>query len=516
MVVGANTEASAFAVSVNNTQFQPSTDVVPQKIILLGSPTTTVPEAVPKRIADGVEAGNLYGRGSMLAHLAEWALRGSNGIPMYAIPQAEPGGAAASTGDIDFTGTTGVLADTIPFYVAGVSVPVTVVAGDDDEAIATKLVAAVTADPDLLVSAEVNGVTAAQVDFTAKSKGPFGDEITLRFGINSEDEVPSWLTQVTTAMSGGSGVPVVANALNALGLNDDANEDFYTVVVNGYGQDSTTLNSIRDYVGLGNEAIALYKNTVHKPFRAVTGDTTHSTDSTALDALIVIGDARDTDRSGGIIPAPDSPHHPAAVAAVTGGIMARVANKLPEQNYRGIPLPGINGGSSVNRWTNDHTNRDLAVKAGIGTTRVEASTVYLQDVITFYHPGSVAASSNGYKSMRNIAILQNILTAVFDNFRSEKWQGASVSTDVADITSFESRQKAFDITGVREDMFTLARAMAGRNWITDLPFTLAALSEPGAIAIRSLSNGFNISLKIKLPGEVNVVVTTIDFDINLT
>ena len=77
-------------------------------------------------------------------------------------------------------------------------------------------------------------------------------------------------------------------------------------------------------------------------------------DSGGLTALIALGDGRKTDRANGVIGVPDSPNHPAEIAAIAIGVMARININLAEQNYIDEILTGIIPGAKANRWTSDY------------------------------------------------------------------------------------------------------------------------------------------------------------------
>ena len=108
--------------------------------------------------------------------------------------------------------------------------------------------------------------------------------------------------------------------------------------------------------------------------------------------------------------------------------------------------------------SDQYTARDTAVNSGVSPTVVRGGAVLLQNVVSFYRPDNVADTSNGYRSMRNISILQNILNDQLNNFRSERWQGISIVSDVALVSNSSSRQKARDINSVLDDDVALAYA----------------------------------------------------------
>lgn len=520
MAISATSLAAANAVSVNNVQFAPTSEVLARKIVVVGTydPTiATVIDEVPIQVLSAEDAGNRFGFGFMLHRLVQKVFAGSGGVECWCVPQAEVAGDQAA-GTITVAGTA-TAAGTIHLYIAGDYVPVTVAKDDTASEIATAIVAAITADTDLPVTAEVNGVTPEQVDVTAKTTGTYGNEIVMRCNVFDSQELPAGVTSVTVVdLSSGTGTPAIADALNGLGTGDLANAQHFTDGVHGYLQDTTTLNSISTYNGVGNLASGLYGKLVARPLRFLTGDIDAGSD--ALAALVAIGAARkSTDRTNGIVAVPDSPNHPSEIAAVAIGVMAKTNNDRAEESYVGKLLPGIIAGRQVEvvaaagRWTDDYDNRDSAVKAGISPTMADSGyTVRLQNVLTFYHPDSVPTSSNGYRSMRNISIIQNILAGVKVNFAQEKWQGISIVEDVNKVTNGLSKDKARSVNSVITDLNALIDAWVSRAWLYQGSFSKDGLT----VAIRSGGVGFDSVVPVVLSGEGGILDTRVDFDTALT
>lgn len=503
--------AAAVGSSVKNTQFESSAENVPRKILIIGTydpAITTISDEVPAQILSPEDAGDSYGFGFMIHRLAEQAYRGSNGVETWVIPQAEVAG-AQSSGTATFTATTN-LAGTVYMYIAGLSVPFTVLAGATPTEVADAAIAAVTADKTLPVTA--TGALGV-VTFTAKSQGLWGEDISITFNRKAGEEFPSGIAAVVVALSGGTGTPDIADALDGLGTDDNANENYFTDMVHGYGQVTGILDSISAYVGAGNDFIGLYSKIVGRPFRALTGDV--ATGSSALTALLAIGVLRKLDRANGIIAVPGSANHPSEIAAQTIGYMARINNDRVAQSYIGASLIDIDPGDTADRWTNDYDNRDLAVKGGISPTIIKSGVVTLQNIVTFYHPDNVPVSSNGYRSMRNISILQNILNAVRVNFEQEKWQGISIVEDVIKVTNTTDRLKARDTDAVIDDLVALAKAFEAKAWIYTADFTIQKLKESGAVTIRTGNTGFNNLLSVILSGEGAILDTVTEFDTSI-
>ena len=514
MGLDVNSLAAAVGSAAKNVQFLSAARNVERKVLIIGTydvSKTTIVDEVPIQILSPSDAADKYGFGSMLHRLAIQAFLGGNGIKTFVQPQAEAGGAVASAGKNTWTAS-GTVAGTVHMYIAGEYVPFQVADADDQDAVSIACVAAVEANDDLGISAAV-GAAPADSEFDAKSKGPWGDDISIAFNIGIGQEFPIGVSVVVTDMTGGSGIPDIDDALNGLGTGDDANEDFYTDVVHGYGLDTATMTKIAAYVGVGNEFTGLYDKLVGRPFRVLTGDVT--ADSAGLTALIVITDAKLTDRANGIIAAPGSRSHPGEIAAQAIGHMARINNNRAAESYVGVILSGIDPGEKADRWTSDYDNRDTAVKSGISPTKVNSGAVVLQNVVSFYRPASVPVESNGYRSMRNISILQNIIYNIKVNFSQEKWQGISLVENITNVTNVVDRLKARDTAIVIDDLVALAKSFESRAWIYTASFTIQKLAEDGAVSVRSGGTGFDSTLSIILSGEGGILDTVTEFDTSI-
>lgn len=517
MTVTPNSLAAGNLVSVKNKQFAVGANVLSRKIIIVGtkdaSKTTLVVDTL-KQIFSAAEVGDIAGFGSMLHRLAIRAEEGSQGVETWLVPQDEAGGAAAAAGEIDWTGSTGVLAGTQAVYIAGIRAAVNIADGASIEEISDAVVAAVNAISEMPVVAAKTVVT-FETTFTAKTKGPWGDDIDISLNLLETDETPTGITAAITGMTGGSGVPDISDALDALGITgtDSQNEKFFTDFIHGYGQDTTTLNLISAYNGSGNDFTGNYKKEIARPFRSLVGDVV--ADTAGLSALIAVGNGRKLDRTSGIFPVPGSQNHPEELAAFALGTAARLNNTRAEETTINQNMGGFFGGDLGDRWTDDYDNRDLAIKAGISTSQVKGGILTIQNLITFYHPDSVAQSSNGYRSQRNISILQNLLFNYKANFAREKWKGITIVDDTGDVSSTISKQKARDIDSVLDDLVDLANVFAGLAWLFTASFTIEKLQEGGAVTIRAGVTGFDIIFPVILSGEGGIFNSTIEFDTSI-
>jgi phage tail sheath gpL-like len=508
--------AAANAVSVENVQFAITAQTLQRKIAIIGTydpAKTDVVDNVPKRVFSAEDVGAQFGFGYMVHRLAYQAFRASKNVETWVIPQPESGGAVAASGNIIFTATS-VSAGVIYGYIAGIKVPVRVNAGDDGDAIAIKVAAAISDIKELPVTAVVNGVTTNQVDYTAKQKGVWGNAITLGFNWLPGEELPSGLSVAITDMASGSGLPDIQDALDAMGTGDGQNDKYFTAVIHGYGQDTTTLDAISIYNGEGNDLVGNYDLLVHKPFRTLVANTT-DVDTAGLAALIVIGNGRKIDRTNGLLAVPGSPNHPAEIAAWTLGKMENINSIRAEQGYIDVTIEDFIPGEAADRWTSEYDNRDAALKAGISPTFVKNGVLALQNIATFYHPDNVPQESNGFRSQRNISILQNLLYNYWLNFEGERWNGISIVEDVAFVTDPNSQEKVRDIDAVQDDLLVLADLFAEKAWLYNSSFTKDKIKNENLVILRPGLTGFNITFPVILSGEGGIFNSVIEFDTSI-
>lgn len=509
--------AAGVGASVKNVQFKAVAETKPRKIGIIGTydpSITTIADNEPDLITSPESAGAKYGFGFMVHRLAVQTSQGSQGIETWVIPQPEvTESPAAATGTITVS-TQPTASGTIHLYIAGIYVPVTVLKADPVADVGDAIEAAILANDDLPVTASA---AAAVVTITSKSVGPWGDDISLKVNLGFQQEFPASLTLAIVDMSGGAGLPDIQDALDGLGLGDDANQIDITDLVHGYGDDSDTLDKLSVYNGEGNEPVGLYSKTIYRPFRSIIGDVGIDTSPTItrLADLITLADGRKFDRTNGIIAVPGSPNHPAEIAANTMGILARINNNRASQSYVGQILSGVIPGIPVDRWTRDYNDRNTAVKNGISPTVIEGNTVLLQNVLTFYRPDNVPLSSNGYRSQRNISIIQNMLYNVGLTFSQEKWQGISIVEDVDKVSNIIDRQKTKDIDAVIDELQNLAVSFEGHAWIYTAAFTVARLATGDYVQIRTNSTGFDAILPVIFSIEGGIIDTQVEFDTSI-
>jgi len=512
--------AAGVGVAADNKQFATSVEVLKRKHLLIGSydpAILTIEDNVPVRVSSAAEVGALFGRGFPIHRMAIGAFAGSYGnVETWALPQPEDGAAVQATGTVTFGAGPTTEAGKITVYIDGKKYTIDVPNGSVIADIGDLFEAEVNADLDCSVTA-VN--VAGAVTLTAKGGGTWGNYISTTMGWGDE-ELPAGVTVVIVAVGGvipGATDPDIEDALTELGVGDNANNLGFTDVNVSYGlDDSDVLDAIAAYVGWGNEQTGLYDPLVGRPFRCLFGDTIKKEDAVdGLADLVALAEDRTLDRANGVIAAPDSPGHPCEIACQTMGIMARLNAVRAEQTPLNQVLSGVIPGRLVAAWTTDYANRDYAVQNGVGTTMEKSGVLTVQNVLTFYNPAAVPLSSNGYRSMRNISIVQNMLAAVRAAFEAEKWSGCSIVVDVSKVGNATDRAKARDIGSVVDDLLALTEGFGNRAWIYSAAWTKEQISAGGLVVIRAGTNGFDFTLPVLLSGEAGIYNGVIEFDTSL-
>lgn len=517
-MINQNSLAAGNLVSVKNVQFQPGAQVLQRKIAIIGTfdpSKTSVVENELRRIFSAEEAASLYGDGSMIHRLAKKAFVGSLGVETWIVPQAEEAGGTQATGKIAFTGPATSSA-TIGVYIAGEKfAEVNIASGASADDIAAAIVAALDASSDNSspLTQAVNGVNANEIDFTAKMKGTYGNDVDLSLNLEEGEGLPAGVGATVTPMASGATDPDISDALNALGTGDNQNENFFTALIHGYSQVTAVLDAISTYNGVGNDFSGNYKKEVARPFRSLSGDVAPG--SGGLSALVSLADGRKEDRTNGVFAAPGSENHPAEIAALVMGSMEAINSNRAEETYIDIVLSSIRAGDDSERWTNTYDNRDTAVKNGISTSLFKNGALTIQNVVSFYRPDSVPQESNGYRSMRNISIIQNVLFNQKLTFEQDKWKGITIVADVTKVGNATSKLKARDVNSVLDELVGLALEYESNAWIFAASFTIDELKEGDKVVLRPAGNGFDITFPIVLSGEGGILNQVVEFDTSL-
>lgn len=336
---------------------------MPHRILLIGQGLATGSAApgTPVRVIGADQAGALFGRGSMLAGMAAALKAGNETTECWALPLEDDGDAVAATGALEVSGTAAE-AGTVALYIAGRRVRVGVAVGETGAAVAAKIAAAVTGNPDLPVTAAIDGQEPETVDLTCRWAGATGNDIDLRLGYFGE-ALPAGIAVAVGAMSGGTANPDVGQVFAAIG---DAQ---YHSLILPY-TDTANLMAVEEELATRWGPLKMIEGMAYAAARG------------SFAALAALGGGRNSPHVS-ILGAQGSPTPPWEWAAAYGGAIAFHGAIDPARPFQTLPLPGLLPPAETARFTREE--RDLLLRDGIATFLVDAGgRVLIERAITTY------------------------------------------------------------------------------------------------------------------------------------
>ncbi|MCE8027543.1 phage tail protein [Halomonas daqingensis] len=394
------------------------------------------------RVTSGEQADQYYGRGSMLAEMLRAALAVNPYQETMALALDELEAGTAATGSVTVTGSA-LRAGTLSLYIAGYRVRVGVDAGDNAEAIATAIVAAIGDNDRLPVTAAVDGQDANKVNVTCRWKGETGNDITLTLNAKGERSIDG-VTFTVTDMSGGDGNPDLGDAIAVMGdtwyhyiacpFTDTANLDELTPELDRrYGP----------MVQMGSRAFAAFRGThsetgtfgsgLNSPHLTVMG-TGHAVSPTWLWA--------------------------ATYAMVGAGALTND----PARPLQYLALPGLIGPRKEDLWTK--AERNLLLFDGIATfTVADDGTVQINREITTFQTNMAGVASDAYLDIQVPETLERIRYEQISRILS-KYPRHKLATD-ADASLYGAGQPIATPNVIKAELLDLYRDFIQSGWTQD-------------------------------------------------
>lgn len=368
-----------------------NTAVTSLKVLLLGQKLDGGSAAVnqPVLVTSASAGVELFGAGSQLAILNAAYRQGDSFGEVWAIPVADPSGAAAS-GSFKVTGTA-TAAGTVYAYIGATRIAVGVASGAAAATIATNLAAAINANILLPVTATASSGT---VTVEAKNAGAFGNDISIainRQGYAAGESLPEGISVTVTAMAGGSGSPALADAIAAMG------DDQYDLIVSPWS-DATSLDALKTEM---NDASGRWS-----PMRQLYGHVFSAMRGTVA-ALQAFGVTRNDQHCTvfGIEPAT-----PSLSIEVLGAAVARAYTSLsndPARPLQTLELIGQMPAPAGSRFT--LTEKQTLLTNGIATLYTQGGYLRIERCITTYQRNAYGATDNSYLDVQTLFTLQYIL-----------------------------------------------------------------------------------------------------------
>jgi phage tail sheath gpL-like len=359
-----------------------------QRTLIIGQKrsTGTAVAGTPIISAGASEAKALGGAGSMLALMVDAYRRSDPFGELWLLPLSDDGSATAATGSVNFTAAA-TAAGTFYLYIAGQRIAMACTGSQTAAQLATALAAAITAQTDLPVTAEVDGVVTSKVNLTAKNPGADSGDIDVRAnyrGNRDGEALPTGMTITITAMSGGATNPSLTTPFTNL-----ADKQF-DVIVFPY-TDSTSLNAFKTFMSTATGRWSYAKQIYGHGFGAYRG---------TLSAQASFGAGRN-DEHMSILGVYDTPTPTFVVAADMAGVCAASLRADPARPVQTLALTTMLPPPIASRL--DMPSRNTLLWSGVSTFSVsDDGTCRLENVITTYQTNGNSQPDDSYLEMETM------------------------------------------------------------------------------------------------------------------
>jgi phage tail sheath gpL-like len=408
-----------------------------RRILVLGHGTGTAADNTLIRSGSAGSVRARTGRGSMLDRMIV-ALRGANGFDdAWFIDVPEPSAGTKASGTLEVTAAA-TAAGVIYLYIAGQKVSVAVAASDTAAQVATKINAAINAAVDLPVTSTVSTAT---VTMTCRWKGVTGNDIDVRvnyLGSLGNEVLPAGVALTITAMASGAGVPVLDDALAALG-----DQEFETIV--HAWTDSGSLNTFDTAWGHGDDGRWGW-------LRQLYGHVWSARNGTFGD-LSTFGDARNggEQTTEGMY---GSPTPPWERAAIWGGVTHRALMEDPARPLGTLLLPGIKAPAEADRFTKGEQNALLYDGISVADANPDG-TMQIQQVVTHYQRNSYGLDDNALLKVNTKATYAYVMRS--QRFRiTQRFPRHKIANDG---TRFGAGQAITTPSGIKAEIYAHYREM---------------------------------------------------------
>ncbi len=444
-------------------------------------------------VADAEQAAAFFGAGSVL-HQMIIAFRRANATgELYCMAVAEDGSATQATWTVTFTGAA-TAAGVVYLYVRGVVVQVAVASGDDNDAVAAKVVTAVNADS----LAYGLGVWAAATDnvvtISAQVKGVIGASLDVRLnykGLAAGEALPAGIGATVAAATAGSTWPTMTTPVAALG---DEPFDFIAVPWSNGTVLSAVLAEVVDRWDYDRrlDGHVIGANLI-SAYDAANG---FATAGSAAAQLLAFAAARNSGHES--LPyCYDLPTSGWEFVATLAGVASAYLGEDPAAGLQTLVLPGIlppvrNSGARFS-----FAARDSFLHNGVGTWVVDqaSSAVVLERVVTTYTRTPSGVRSVDWMDITTPVTASRFHRALVAHIQS-RYARAKIIDDDAKIrpSSGVVAVKPKEIAG---EVVVKYEELMRRGWVEDLDGFKAALG-----ASRSTTDRNRVNLTIS-PNYVN-------------
>lgn len=458
------------------------------KVLAIGQKTsagTTVAEEIVQATSFD-DAVLKFGAGSQLACMAEAYFSVDTSIPFYAMVAEDATSSAAATGTVALAGTA-TANGTYKLYIGGNkqnrSVSIGVLKDDSAAEIATKIVAAVTANENLAVTA--SAVTGT-VTFTAKNKGTLGNAIVLSENYYDGEETPAGITTTITAMTDGATDPSIQDLVDAI-----PEDDWYQYVIGGYTL-AADVAIIETYLANKYVATQAKSGMYFSALNSITG----------ISALTTYGDSRNSTHSS-IMGMYNNISLPCDWAAAMVTAIAPLIAQRQTFNIANIEIPFVAPSKSGYLFNNTEQNQLLG--NGISTyNRTSDGLAQVDKLVTTYQLNDAGAPDTNYRNVQSFYTVQ-YLRYDLDVLMATKYQNYNI------VNAGKRQITASNVTttdGIATTLQNRCSYYEGAVLIED-----ADTSRESVIVERSLTNTNRVNFRIHfyLAGQLEVIAGQIGF-----
>jgi phage tail sheath gpL-like len=335
------------------------------------------------RITSPAQADIQFGKGSMLAGMVRAAMAIDTYTELQVLPVSDNVAGVAATATLAFTGPA-TASGTIELMIAGRRVSVGVLSGDAATAIATAVVAAVTAADDMPVTATASTGT---VTLTSRHKGEAGNTLDARVNYYTGQVLPAGVAVTISAFAGGSGNPDLAAALAALG-------DEWLHVWGVPYSDAATLATVKTEL---NSRFAWDREIEAHAFTAARG---------SQGSLASLGNSHNNPHLV-IMMANDEPMPAYEKAAETMAIAALYVAIDPARPVQNLQYAWCLAPAAADKFTNKE--RNLLLFDGVTTSKVNNDgTMVVERLITTYKTNTAGGNDISYLDSETLFTLMYI------------------------------------------------------------------------------------------------------------
>lgn len=431
-------------IEYDNSQANQGLPPLPNRVLLIGSllAAGSAASGELKQILRADDGISFFGARSQLAWMCDKFKRASRFTEVWAIGLSDDGAGVAATKTITITGTA-TSAGVLHFLVHGIRVPVAVAVGDDQDAVAASVDAAMTAEPRLMYT---SGAALGVATLTCVHAAALGNDLDVRLNYFPREELdaPAGITVAIADDVSGAADPDVADAIAAVGA------EYFTKWVVGWNDAATILAvetelDVRWGPTVQQDAIAYYG------LRGTFAEMTAISDARNSQFTVLVD-------GGGVVAGPPAP--PWEIAAATAAVDSNEPD--PGRPRQTLPVPNILPPAREDRFTLDE--RNLLLQSGIATFTIDGGgRVLIERLVTTYKENAQALPDTSYQNVCSMHLLAALRYTTRARF-SQKYPRHKLADDG---TNYGPGQAVMTPSVARGELLTLFEQWELNAWVED-------------------------------------------------